>query len=276
MFAPAPVVEGPTRTALPYGLFSVLTPRPETADGGKWQNGITWESLTCAPASGIGEPECEPDSTIGLPKNFAEGILVGEASPFTIYGTFKCSPGGRTIQEAQNLATRHLLTREEARVEQALATGDLGNTPNFTEAEVIVEGAFFDQGIGALEQFAAQEYGSQAVIHLPREAAQVAAYHGVTFNGGVARTALGTPVVFGSGYTGASPTGDRAPLGSGNVWGYVTPALVGYRSEIIYPTNRLGDLLDRASNDLYSIAERTYVIGWDECGVGAANIVWNS
>jgi hypothetical protein len=89
----------------------------------------------------------------------------------------------------------------------------------------------------------------------------------IVTNGSVARTVLGTPVVAGGGYPGTSPAGVAAS--TGEAWAYATPALLGYRSAIFYPSSRSGDLLDRGVNDLYGVAERSYLVGWDPCDVGA-------
>jgi hypothetical protein len=258
-FGATMVVPGPSRAPLPYGLFSVLDLR--TGGDAHWQNGVEWESLTCAPASGVGEPECEPGDegqtqAEGLPKGFVEGSLRGDASAFTIYGTYKCSPTGHDVAFGQDRATQHLLSREEARVEQALWSGDLGNTPNFV-------GTADDLGTGLLEGYVAEHYGSQGVIHVPRRGAVTLAQLGaIITNGSGARTVLGTPVVIGSGYPDAA---------SGTANAVVTPALIGYRSEVFTSSSRRGDLLDRGTNDLYAIAERNYLIGFDDCGVGIVN-----
>src|SRR3546814_5926530 len=71
---------------------------------------------------------------------------------------------------------------------------------------------------------------------------------------------LGTPVVAGAGYPCTHP--DSVTAGS---WIVATPALMLYRSEIFTATNRPGDLLDRGQNNLFGIAERRYLVGWDEC-----------
>ena len=118
-FAPATVVDPIARTALPFGLFSVVTPRP--VGDSRWENGAIWEPLTCGPASGIGEVDCDPEvDTIGLPKVMAEPGGTDEATPFTIYGSYECSPIGHTLEYAQERATEHLIAREEARAEQAI------------------------------------------------------------------------------------------------------------------------------------------------------------
>lgn len=268
------VVVGAGRQPFPYGLLSVLDLRPE--GDRHWMNGVTWETLACGPVSGIGDPDCTPGESgettaTGLPKTFEPGVPFGEASAFGVIATFKCSPVGRSLSQAQDRAVAQLLAREENRVERALATGDLGNEPNFLGADELLGGSASDPAsvLGALEQYIADNYGSAGVIHASVEAASTLTQKGlVVTNGSAARTAgNGTRVVFGGGY-GTDPDGD-APS-AGESWAYVTPPLFGYRSTMFTSSNRPGDLLDRGQNDLYAVAERTYLIGFDPCGVGAA------
>lgn len=266
------VVEGAPRVAFGYGLFSVFGLR---ADGdAKWQNGVVWESLTCGAASGIGDPDCTPGATettaTGLPKTFADGVPVGEASQFSVYGSFKCSPVGRGLEAAQERARLHLLAREEARVERALWTGDLGNVPNLQDGatELIGPVTTSVHALSLLEGFIAENYGSLGVIHVSRHAGPSLAQNGqIDTSGSVARTILGTPVVFGAGYPISGPEGVAAAANS--AWAFASPALFGYHSDVFYPSARTGDLLDRDVNDLYAIAERSYLLGFDDCGVGA-------
>lgn len=266
------VVDGAPRLALSYGLFTVLSPRPE--GDGRWQNGIVWEPLSCGPVSGFGAFSCTDDDPLGLPKGFNLNPDGGEAVPFGVYASYACSPVGRTIEEAQSRARAILAAREEAAVERTLWNGELGNTPNLAaDAEDLTPGSgAVDpvRAIGLLEKFNGANYGSQGVIHLPLDAAIAAIGAYVVFRDGARLvTGLGTPVVAGAGYPGTSPTGtDPDP---GETWGYVSPALIGYRSEVFAPTDRVGDLLDRSNNTLYGMAERSYVLGYDPCGVGAVN-----
>jgi hypothetical protein len=216
---------------------------------------------------------CDPDDedTVGLPKKFPVHADVGEALPFTVYGSYECSPVGHTIQYAQDRATEHLLAREEARVEQALWTGDLGNVGFAEDAENA--GGSVDSLINAiadLEAWIAREYGSVGVIHLSRDAAAVGAAVSAILvtRGNVMFTSLGTPVVAGAGYPGTGPTGQTPSAGQTYV--YATPALVGYRSEPFPGASPVSAGLDRAVNDLFAVTERTYVVGWDPCGTAYA------
>lgn len=255
--APPQVVTGAPRAPLPYGLFSILGFR-----GGeeRWENGVLFEGITCDPAGGIGAPDCDPEETIGLPKSLdANGSPVGEASPFTVYGHHTCSPIGGTFARAQDLANQHLQVREEARVEQALWTGDLGNVPNLSGANGYAAPVNLGtlspwRAVSLLEQELAARYGSLGVIHMSREIASRLTKEGdLVRQGGRLFTALGTPIVAGTGYASDRIVG--------------TPALFGYRGEVFSSSNRPGDLLDRSNNDLYAVAERTYLVGFDECAV---------
>lgn len=261
----AQVVEGIARQPLPYGLFSVLVPRA-TADG-HWQNGVQWETLTCAPASGVGQP-CPPEGEeqTGLPKNLDTGAgELGEADAFTIYGSYSCTPVGHTLDYAQDRAEEHLQTREEARVEQAIWTGDLDNV-GFAEGAVqVAAGVSLVRAVAALEQWLAENYGSQGVIHMTREAATVAtAAQVLVVKGSALTTVLGTPVVAGGGYPGTGPAGQDPADGS--TYLYATPALLGYRSEVFPGSDPVSAGFARDTNDLTAVAERTYVVGWDPCG----------
>lgn len=268
--APPALVVGAARLPLPFGLFSTFTVRP---GDGRWQTGTQWETGTCEPADGIGELDCAtPASTVGLPKNLDGGPgSPGDASPFTVYGHYRCSPTGTGVDLAQERAQEHLLAREEARVEQALWTGDLGNVPALQAAGTVTLGGgavSLVRGLGLLEEYLAAHYGSLGVIHATRGAALAAvAADAVTNTGPRLFTALGTPVAAGAGYPGSGPAGQAAAAGTS--WLYATPALFGYRSEVFTSTNRQGDLLDRSTNDLYAVAERSYLLGFDPCGVAA-------
>lgn len=259
-FAPATVVDPIARTALPFGLLSAVTPRP--AGDSRWENGVVWEPLACGPASGIGEVDCETQAASGLPKTFPAPGGTDEATAFTIYGSYECSPMGHTLEYAQERATEHLLAREEARAEQALWTGDLGNTPNFSDADTQAGGALEPcLALATAEQYIGTNYGSLGVIHVSRLLAQVLlCEEALEVRGTRLFTRLGTPVIAGAGYPGTHPDGVTA-----GEWLIATPALMLYRSEIFTATNRPGDLLDRAQNNLFGIAERRYLVGWDEC-----------
>lgn len=215
----------------------------------------------------------------GLPKELDPNTgEVGHSSPFTVYGHFRCSPTGYSGSAAQDKATAHLLAREEARAEGALWTGDLGNVPNlagtngYPEPTTLAGGTAVGIGpaLALLEDFLAGSYGSEGVIHMTRGAAtQAAAERLVLAVGGRLTTVLGTAVAAGAGYPGSGPTGQTA---AGTSWIYASPAVFGYRSEPFTSSNSPGDLFDRGHNVLTAIAERTYLLGFDPCGVAAVQV----
>lgn len=91
--APPGLVQGAARTPIAYGLL----PMVQFVTDGRWESGVEWETENCADAQGIGPFECDPEDTIGLPKNLpGTGQDIGEAMPFTVYGHHNCSPVGIT------------------------------------------------------------------------------------------------------------------------------------------------------------------------------------
>lgn len=264
------VVDGIPRQPLPYGLFSVLVPRI-SADAHWEYDGVTWETLTCEPASGIGVYNCEnPDQTTGLPKGFTANGDVGEADVFHVYGAYRCTPVGHTLDYARDRAAEHLQVREEAVAEQAIWTGDLDTEGFAANAEEAVSGAVsITRAIGALEQWIARAYGSQGVLHMTREAAVAGiAADALVVVGNQVRTVLGTPVVAGTGYPGTGPAGQEPT--DGQTYIYVTPGLLGYRSEVFPGTDTVQAGFDKTNNNLTAVAERAYSIGWDPCGTAYA------
>jgi len=254
--APPALVVGPARAPLAFGLGSVFSWRT----GDRWEAGVTWDAITCEPADGRGGPACAPDVVIGLPKEITAGPEFGTADAFVVYGEALCSPIGGGWGEVQAKADAHLFAREEARAEQAFWTGDLGNTPNLSGANgypAPISAGTHDEAyeaLAAVELGIAVEYGSLGVIHVSRRTATLLAKYLEARGGRLYTKALQTPVVAGAGYP-------DVPEIVG------TPALLGYRSEVFTSSARPGDLLDRATNDLYAVAERTYVIGFDPCPV---------
>lgn len=243
---PPALVVGPGRAPLPYGLFSVLALREGSAD--RWEGGgIQFEGLGAAPSAGaIGPYDCEtPTETPGLPKDFEGGLDLSEAEPFIVYGSYRCGPIGNRLEQGAETARARLATWEEFQVERKLwqilaaeTTTDLG------ELDAVETTARIESLLGST-------YGSLGVIHMGRGTAVRLIKRGVLeTRSNRLYTVLGTPVVAGSGY------------GEGDV--YATPALVGYRSDIFMSSQQPGDLLDRARNDLYAVAERAYVIGYDD------------
>lgn len=255
LVAPGTLVAAPPRVGLPFGLNSIISWRPATAD--RWESGVDFETTNCSPLNGRNADCVTP---LGLPKvvDFQPGL--GEATPFIVYGGYECNPIGNSLEYAQEQATAHLLAREEAGAERALWLGELGSIPNFVGANGFpapVSAGTHDTAVAALaavEYGIGEEYGSLGVIHLSRRTATLLAKYLESRGGRLYTRALGTPVVAGAGYPDVP-----------DIIG--TPAMFGYRSEIFTNSAIPGDLLDRSLNILYGVAERTYLIGFDPCPI---------
>lgn len=259
---PNAVVVGPVRKPIPFGLFSVVANR-ENGTGERWEGGgVTFEGLGCDSISGISEADCES----AVSYDFTSGVDSATANTFTVYGTYDCSPVGRSPEDAQAMANSRLLTREEARVEQAFWTGDLDNTPSLKGADKLTTTATTaKQALGLLEDWLGTGYGSAGVIHMSREAATILlAGNLLSVSGQRLHTRLGTPVVAGAGYDNSGPTGTAS--GAGYFWIYATPAILMYRSDVFTAVNSAESMLTRNSNDLSATAERTYLLGFENCG----------
>lgn len=268
-YTPADLVAGAPRVQLPFGLFSVLDFRPDGS--AHWRGGgVQFEYLDPFTVDSIGPVQSPQSDTEGLPKNLDFPEDSGDtrdpgfdsADTFTVYGHYKVSPIGWTPETAQARATDVLLAFEERAAERDFWTGEQGNQPNLTDGVAAVgtwDISKINSAIGALERFIADTYGSLGAIHMNRQLAAAGMTSGtLKANGSRLFTALGTPVIAGAGY----------PSGSIRA----TPALFGYRSDIFTSSARRGDLLDTTKNDLYAVAERTYLIGFDPTGVGSVTI----
>lgn len=265
VFAPAALVEVPPRQSLPFGLFSVMAFRPES--GVRWANGVAWEAGTCDPVRGIGDVGCGPREDVeGLPKDLTFVPGGGKATPFHVYGVWACSPVSASPERAEELARAHLLAREEAGVESALWSGSLGNVPNLSAevtaagAGATVTGATIVEAVAELEYRLGREYGSLGVLHAPRNVAlRMLAADVAEVKGGRILTRLGTPVVAGAGYPDTGLVIGSAPI-------------FGWRSEVFVPSESPADLFDHRQNGLYAVAERSYLLAFDTCGISAATI----
>lgn len=238
---------------------------PQMTASGSFTGGTAPAVTVTTPTAGV------PGQVIGMPKDLDSKGGFGEASAFTIYGHYHCSAMGVPLDWAQTMANDHLKSREEARVEQAVWTGDLGNVPSLAKSTVDSNStaASIRRAIADVENRLGKLYGSQGVLHMTRELALLAVARSVLdISHGRLVTELGTPVAAGAGYPGSGP--NNVAAAANRSWVFGSGSLLGYRSAIETSSNRPGDLIDQANNNLYAIAERSYLIGWENCGLVAA------
>lgn len=265
---PYAIIEGPDRAPLPYGLFSTFSFRAE--GDGRWQSGARFQTEPCSPIAGVPTWESDPETPEDHEKDLArEDGPEGEAVGFTVYGHKTIDVVSTSFAEAQALAQARLLSGEERRVEQALWTGDLGNTPSLVgstpDQPLGTAATATAQAVAALESWIATELGYQGMLHMSRWMASHLLLKGaIEAKNGRLLTKLGTPVAAGTGYPGTGP-GGTAPTDTAQ-WVYATPTIFGYRSEVFGPDE---PVFDQRVNDIIALAERTYLLAMDTCGTAA-------
>lgn len=283
------IVDPPAFTSLPYGLWDAVQAR--TIDNPHWQQGITWVERCptggttydeCLSVTGTGGPPPEPPVKADNVDQTFRG-----ATPFTVVTEFDCSPVGP--RDAATVAGDALDRVESQQVETAFWTGTAGGQPVAfphlaANAEVldaqdillqpaattVADGVDAPRALGALEAELASCYAGQGIIHVPRTVLPVlAAWNLITERDDRLYTRAGNLVVVGGGYTGSGP--DGAAPAAGSAWIYATGAVFGYRGEVQVTSPR--ESIDRATNTMRMIAERTYVLGFECCLLAARVLV---
>lgn len=295
MAGPRLIVNGPTFTTSPYGLWDAVQ-KPSASDP-HWQNGITW--VDRCPAGDTAYDECiavtgtggAPTAQAAKAATFTQDFR--GATSFAVFAEFDCSGVG-IIGDQMAIADDALARVEQWQAERAFWTGIAGKTasggvaqttvfphlaadteladPNdstitLQTASVIVTGGGASQdpavALGVLEAELADCYHGQGVIHMPAEALPTfAAWKLLREEGGALYTVKGNRVVVGDGYTGSSPAG-AAPA-AGTTWIYATGAVFGYRADVPVIKNAV-EGFDRIENTYKMIAERVYVLGFECC-----------
>jgi hypothetical protein len=265
LYAPPLLAQGAVRKPLPFGLFSVINFNQGVDDDVHWQGGgATWEFLDPdgAEVLAVGGPNnVDGSPAFGVPKDLSsvDQTWMGTATPFSVYGTFKVSPVAYNPELANFRALQVLTSFEEKQAENQFWTGAAGNEPNLTDGVTDLGARTLQDSIGVLEDFIASTYGSLGAIHMSRKnATDLANTQILDSSGSVLKTRLGTPVVAGAGYPDDKVKG--------------TPALFGMRSEVFFSNTPTNPVLDTTNNDLYALAERSYLIGFDPTGVGSVTL----
>lgn len=301
MAAARQIVDGPSFTPLPYGLWSAV--EHPTPTGPHWQNGVTW-SEWCGGGGTTYDPCLAVTGTGGSPAGGGPGTqapLAGNitqtnrgATSFTVYAEFDCSAVG-SVGDARQVAEDALNRVEQWQVGAAFWTGTAGATAagptpqktvfphlaaasSFTEAgtgivmqpaaSIVATGTGDDAAItmGQLEGALADCYHGQGLIHVAFEALATLEAFKLAKRDPADPTKLYSPaghrIVVDSGYPGTGPDGASAPAATS--WVYGTGAMFGYRGQVMIPT-QLYQSFDRTENTVRMIAQRTYLLGWDCC-----------
>jgi hypothetical protein len=277
------LVSPPTFTDRNFGLLSVVQARYDEPDA-HWRNGVTFSDL-CGLAGTTYDPICV-SGTAAPAKASNVTLQKFGAEPFTVFGEFDCSPVGYSQQERAAQAADALTRNESWQVERVFWTGAVAGVssavtsvnPHLAANEAVTDtlgirlqcaatqvsgSVVLDivEGIARLEAAMGDCYNGQFVIHMPMVLGEtlLSNYMAEIF-GSQIKTRAGNLVALGAGYTGSGPDGVITP----NVaWVYATPPVIAYRSRP--ETFTYKEMINRDSNTLQSIVERTYVLGFACC-----------
>jgi len=280
------LVDPPRRQPMPFGIFTVVDNREaEVLRDPHLLQGVEYQPL-CG-GSGTTFDYCVTGGPGPAFSPTASRQMRG-ATPFTVFAEIQCSPVGDTWDQAYEDVTDILQTTEQYQVERALWTGQVAGLndqmyPHLAEdtavitpvvvgglqltlqtAAVSVTGAPVSAavGIGQLEAALGACYDGVGIIHVPEGAVPALANLNMIYRDGKnLRTHNGNIVVAGAGYTGSSPAG--VPPAAGTTWMYATGQFFMYRGPVRTFTRESS--LNRTTNTLTAVAQRTYVLGWDCC-----------
>lgn len=269
----AVTVPAPPRQPQKFGLFSAVPFRNVTDP--HMLMGVQWQPDTCERPRTMPE-QCPCPTEVDL----AGPAPIQDADPFHVVGTWNCTLGGGRYNTdyAQEKARANLLAGEQAAVEYQVWTGATEmfaplaadspqrfSGPRFADptTPVIGEAHCAADLLAIIEQWTASRYSAAPLVHMPRPVLPYLAEKGMlTTVSNRLETSYGTQLVAGQGYAEANtgPDGTKAPAGS--YWVYVTGAALGYKSEVFTPPSSEAGFI-RCNNEMYAIAMRTYLVGWD-------------
>lgn len=272
-FCPPVPIDFNTYIPSKYGLFSVVKPFPELDE--HWRTcGVAFTSYAC-PSAEVWIENC---TSIPLKGEGVEPNLI-TADPFTIYSTWSCGVFGKTPEQHRTDAINALLCTEEREVEALFFSGSAADTPQLvgggcTPLNTTATPYSIASGIGALEGAMGSVQCGEATIHMPRELGALAArFHQTYGAGNTLRTAMGSPIAFGSGYGNASPVGVAPPAGI--AWIYATGPVYLAQSEVFMNPPTFEDALNRTNNQLVWEANRTNLLAVDGCACFAVAVSTN-
>lgn len=237
---------------------------PDATGRDRWMNGVGIYAYPCGPARKFDQCATvvvgKTTSTVSAPTDFGG---------FTVYLASKCTMRGVGNDDAE-FKRRALASFEAFEHEQVEAEWWDGaiqpNNVHLTTAAglTILNGGTTTNlmnGLALLEGAVKRD----AVIHATRRLVTGwASQHLVVERNGRLETWLGTPIIAGSGYSGAAPNGQ--PVNTGTIeWAFVTTPLQIFRGPAFVTPDTVAEALDRSLNDLQFYAERQYTVAFDQC-----------
>lgn len=281
--APPIYVQAPALTPSRYGLLDAADLVVESDV--HFLNGVEFETAPCGPAklaaSECFSPPADPGGNDPRLRTLDEGRPLVASGPIVVYHGFSCKAGAMPPAEYLNLARAALAGGESTAVERAVWTGtsDAGDTSRMLLGPMALMGASTDvltsgavsllAGIGLLEEYLSDNYGGVGVLHAPRKVSPyAAAAEQIRWESSKPVTTVGTKWSFGA-YPNTSVGGGE--LGPNDAWIVATGRVMVRRSEVKGRPTQFAEALDSTTNEVFSIAERTYVAAW-ECVTAAAQV----
>ena len=203
----------------------------------------------------------------------AENPATYHVRPFAIDTVFECDAAGFQVVDFRGRVERQLAASTSKAAEYEFSTGTLvADNPNLvTGATILGGGAAFParQAFALLGQYLSNTaHGGLGMMHAPT----LVVDEWMCDLGGAAikeqgdrlrSVNRGDIIVSGTGYTGYGPGGIEPE--AGQAWVYATSPVQYRLGEIMIFPERLGDALNRRTNDIEYRAIRQAAVGFDPC-----------
>lgn len=275
------VIDGPVPEPPPYRLLSGTNPSVEIIDDASahWQAGVmVWSYPSDIPHVWDG---CIDDPGTAV-KAAGGTIKLPVFSAYTIYFPITCTMLGidpDNIDEWQNRAFRAIAATESHIIEDEISKGThLPLKPHFGDANVtLLDAGAVNAEKAALGRLAdaVGATGRQGLIHAtPATVVGFTELDLYRDREGIF-SADGIPMVRGSGYIGATPTGGAAAA-SGQAWAYATGPMKILRGPTYGVPDTPAEALDRSNNVYTFMAERSYLVIWDTVLQAAVLVDWTA
>lgn len=245
MANPRMTVEAPSFVPAVGGLLAAINVVDESDP--HVNNGVVFLSHPECGFAGFAPGLCEaPDALSGLIDDEKEfvGLTQGEGVPFAVYKGVSCYLDGS--DDYSSAAQSALVAGESYAVEVAVETLILANGDAISASTVGTV-----EALALAEEWASKNYNGLPLIHMGRYAAIHLAKDSLLLPGldGSLVTVLGTPVVVGSGYSGAT-------AGVFDMW--VTGQMTAWHGPTVISTAE-----DTTHNKGLAVAERVWSVSVD-------------
>lgn len=261
-YGPPIVLAGPLPQPLPFGLFSAAITVPEAS--GRWGMGANVRPYPPGAASSFDPCSAGTFRQKDIPEQPATPFFMA----FGVYLADQCSGRGVGTDAAlDNRARAAFAAVEQFAVEREFASGALmPSNPYLGDGNATILGGgavSLVEALALLEQ-AIGDTGKAGMIHADRGI--VAGWSGIgalRVSGDKLLTFNGTPVASGGGYNNVQPDGQAAPT-TDTGWAFATgPVEIRRSDDIEIIPGSLAEALDRETNLVTYLAERSYLVTWD-------------